>query len=149
MRLYHGTTAPEELIREEGLRVFTQGSLRDYIIGTVGTPKKLIKTLDRAIKYAWGWHFGPGYIYFTEGFDSAAEYASEPGGEIFELIIASPLPMPEGLKDLLDRVRTVAKVVEVDVPDEWLTRAGVRVLAHEVAIPWDIGPQYIKKVISV
>ena len=149
MILYHGTIAPEELVRSEGLRVFTPDSLRDYLLRIMGTPKKLVRTIGRAIKE--GFELAePGILCFDTSFEEAKHYTSSPS-ELFEAVTSQ---LPEDLWFELDRrIGTIGKVVEVDVPDEWLDHSEVEVLMgeghHEVRIPWDIGPQYIKRIILV
>ena len=152
---YHGTSMPEDLVWREGLRIFTPNSLRDYMLRLLGTPDKLRRTLERAIKLAWmDEYVHPGYLWFTSDSEEASGYSEGPT----ELVDGVLDKLPKGLRDRLwDFLSTLGepKLLEVDIPDSWLSRPGVvRQMmgggeSEEIGIPWDVGPQYIKRIIPL
>ena len=154
--LYHGTMSPEELIREEGLLVFTPQSLRDHLLRVAGTPGKLKSQLERALTSGLlkrGFSGAePGVLCLTTSLEEAEHYISSPG-ELIDSVISL---LPERLWFELESLIGVSgKIVVVDIPDEWLMDPRVRRLrsvedeSEEVQIPWDIEPQYIKEIIPM
>lgn len=153
MILYHGTTVPISSIKKYGLRVYAPDWIKDLMVSRITEPEKYLPYILEGIKAIGSvpisTYHGPG-IYLSSEIQYAYAYAVSLPELVFSFIMIIPKPFRKKVLETLvetEGERLIGKVITLDIPSEWATIKGVHwVLPDEIMIPFDIGPQYIKKI---